>query len=77
VSEAEQQPLVNWTMLLNEIGLAIVLIVLAALLIWRLVDLFKRRGRWKDEYDGSRMDNVDAGALTAPPLGDDSDDGEV
>jgi hypothetical protein len=64
-------------MLLNEIGLAIVLIVLAALLIWRLVDLFKRRGRWKDEYETSRMDNVDAGELTTPPLGDDSDGGEV
>ena len=49
VSEAEQQPLVNWTMLLNEIGLASVLLVLAGLMIWRLVDLFKSSGRWKQE----------------------------
>jgi hypothetical protein len=75
VSEVEQQPLVNWTMLLNEIGLAIVLIVLAVLLVWRLVDLFKRRGRWKDEYDISRMDSVDAGELTRPPLGGSDDEG--
>jgi hypothetical protein len=49
VSEAAQQPLVNWTMLLNEIGLAAVLLVLAVLMVWRLVDLFKTSGRWKDE----------------------------
>lgn len=77
VSEAEQQPLVNWTMLLNEIGLGIVLIVLAALLTWRLVDLFKTRGRWKEEYESSRMDGVDAGELTRPPLGQDKDDEEL
>ena len=49
VSEAAQQPLVNWTMLLNEIGLATVLLVLAVLMVWRLVDLFKASGRWKHE----------------------------
>jgi len=49
VSEAEQQPLVNWTMLLNEVGLAVVLLVLAVLMIWRLTDLFKPSGRWKTE----------------------------
>jgi hypothetical protein len=49
VSEAAQQPLVNWTMLLNEIGLATVLLVLAVLMVWRMVDLFKASGRWKHE----------------------------
>ncbi len=53
VSESLQQPVVNWTMLLSEIGLAIVLIVLATLMIWRLADLFKRRGRWKKEAEAS------------------------
>lgn len=77
VSEAEQQPLVNWTMLLNEIGLAIVLVVLAVLLAWRLIDLFKRRGRWKDEFEQSRMDRVSAGELTRPPLTGDRDGEEV
>jgi hypothetical protein len=49
VSEAAQQPLVNWTMLLNEIGLGTVLIVLGVLMIWRLIDLFKKSGRWQHE----------------------------
>jgi hypothetical protein len=49
VSESAQQPLVNWTMLLNEIGLATVLVVLAVFMGWRLFDLFKARGRWATE----------------------------
>lgn len=49
VSEAGQQPLVNWTMLLADIGLALVLVVLAMLMLWRLFDLFKRSGRWQEE----------------------------
>ena len=49
VSETAQQPLVNWTMLLNELGLATVLIVLAVLMVWRLIDLFRASGRWDQE----------------------------
>jgi hypothetical protein len=49
VSEANQQPLVNWTMLLTDIGLASVLVVLGALMVWRLIDLFNQRGRWSHE----------------------------
>lgn len=49
VSEAAQQPLVNTTILLGDIGLGTVLVVLAALMVWRLFDLFKRKGRWADE----------------------------
>jgi hypothetical protein len=49
VSEANQQPVVNWTMLLTDIGLGLVLIVLAVLMVWRLVDLFKKKGRWARE----------------------------
>lgn len=51
VSESAQQPLVNWTMLLVDLGLALVLVALAFLMIWRLVDLFMKRGRWADELD--------------------------
>jgi hypothetical protein len=50
VSESEQQNIVNWTMLLTDIGLAIVLLILAIFLVWRLVDLFKAKGYWTTEY---------------------------
>ncbi len=53
VSEANQQPLVNTIMLTMEIGLAVVLVALAAIMLWRLVDLFKRNGRWQAELDGA------------------------
>jgi hypothetical protein len=49
VSEAAQQPLVNTTMLLGDAGLATVLVALAALMVWRLIDLFKKKGRWASE----------------------------
>jgi hypothetical protein len=58
VSEAGQQGLVNWTMALNEAGLATVLLVLAGLMIWRLVDLFKREGRWQEEGVRTRLDGA-------------------
>lgn len=51
VSEAEQQPLVNVLMILTDIGLGMILVILAMLLIWRLVDLFKERGRWREEQE--------------------------
>jgi hypothetical protein len=51
VSESAQQPLVNWTMLLVDLGLALVLVALAMLMIWRLADLFKKQGRWVEEMD--------------------------
>jgi hypothetical protein len=46
VSEAAQQSVVNWTMLLADIGLALLLLALGILMGWRLIDLFKKRGRW-------------------------------
>jgi hypothetical protein len=49
VTEAEQQPLVNLLMYLIDFGLGMLLVVLAVLLTWRLVDLFKGRGRWTEE----------------------------
>jgi hypothetical protein len=49
ISEASQQPLVNTVMLLIDFGLAMLLVVLAMVMIWRLADLFKRKGRWAEE----------------------------
>ena len=49
VSEAMEGPLASTTILLMDIGLGTVLLTLAGLMVWRLVDLFKVSGRWKDE----------------------------
>lgn len=51
VSESAQQPLVNWTMALADLGLAALLVALALLMIWRLADLFKRDGLWRQELE--------------------------
>ncbi len=51
IEEAVWQPLINTLMILADIGLVLVLINLAALIIWRLVDLFKADGRWRKELD--------------------------
>lgn len=51
VDEAVQQPVVNTTTLLGDIGLVTVLVVLAAVMVWRLIDLFKKRGRWAKEVN--------------------------
>lgn len=56
VSESTQQPLVNWTMLLVDLGLAVVLVALAMLMIWRLVDLFQSKGRWSEELQETGYD---------------------
>jgi hypothetical protein len=56
LSETAQQPFVNWTMLLADVGLALVLLVLAIFLGWRLVDLFKKSGRWSQELTESGQD---------------------
>lgn len=49
VDELMQQPLVDTSIMLADIGLGIVLIALGALMFWRLFDLFRRRGRWQQE----------------------------
>lgn len=56
VGEAVQQPLVNVLMWLTDAGLAAVLLMLGLLMGWRLVDLFKRRGRWSQELAETRPD---------------------
>jgi hypothetical protein len=57
VTEAGQQSIVNTTMLLADIGLAVVLVVLALMMIWRLYDLFQPAGRWQEEMKGNETAN--------------------
>lgn len=49
VEQVAQQKIVNWTMLLTDIGLAGVLVFLAVFMLWRLYDLFLKNGRWAEE----------------------------
>jgi hypothetical protein len=51
VEQTAQQAVVNWTMLLADIGLAGVLVILAVFLLWRLYDLFLKNGRWAEELN--------------------------
>jgi hypothetical protein len=51
IDEGSQQPLVNRAVLAGDIGVITLLVALAALMGWRLIDLFKRKGRWIDETD--------------------------
>jgi hypothetical protein len=62
VSEYMQQPVVNLTMLLSEIGLGVTMVSLALLLVWRLVDLFKADGLWKQE-----LQEADTSSFTGKP----------
>ena len=49
IDEAVQQPLVNVLMYLMDGGLGLLLVLLAAVMVWRLIDLFKPKGRWTEE----------------------------
>jgi hypothetical protein len=49
ITEAEQQPLVNNLMLAIDFGLGMLLVLLATVMVWRLIDLFKPKGRWTEE----------------------------
>jgi hypothetical protein len=49
VDESSQQPVVDVFMLMIDAGLATVLTTLAVFLVWRLIDLFKKDGRWKSD----------------------------
>ena len=51
VAEGAQQPLVNRAVLAGDIGVITLLVALAALMVWRLIDLFKKKGRWVSEID--------------------------
>jgi hypothetical protein len=51
IGEAVQQPLVNTLMLLMDFGLGMLLVVLAMVMAWRLLDLSKKKGRWTEEVE--------------------------
>jgi len=58
ITEAVQQPLVNGLMYAIDFGLGILLLLLAILMIWRLLDLFKKKGRWSEEVDHELSEEV-------------------
>ena len=49
IGEAVQQPLVNGLMYAIDFGLGMLLVLLAVVMVWRLTDLFKPKGRWTEE----------------------------
>ncbi len=49
IDEATQQPLVNALMYMIDFGLGALLVLLAIVMVWRLMDLFKPKGRWAEE----------------------------
>jgi len=53
VTESAQQPIVDATMLVIDASLATVLVALAALMVWRLADLFAGKGKWSQEIEES------------------------
>jgi hypothetical protein len=68
VSESEQQPLVNVTMLLADIGLVLVLVAVAGFLGWRLIDLLRKKGRWSQELAESGIEVAELDVQTAPAV---------
>jgi hypothetical protein len=58
ISEAGQQPLVNGLMYAIDLGLGLLLVLLGAVMVWRLIDLFKRRGRWTEEVTHELMQEI-------------------
>lgn len=60
VDEANQQGVVNTTMLLMDLGLGILLVALAIFMVWRLYDLFQKKGHWSKEYATERRINAEA-----------------
>jgi hypothetical protein len=58
ISEALQQPLVNMLMYVIDFGLGLLLVVLAVVMVWRLLDLFKPKGRWTEEANQELLQEV-------------------
>ena len=57
VTEYYEQPLVNMTMLLTDFGLGAILVITGGLLVWRLMDLFKKDDAlWEKEVRDPELD---------------------
>jgi hypothetical protein len=56
VSEYNQGPVVDTTMLLIDFGLGAILVMLGIFLVWRLIDLFQKDGLWKKEAANPELD---------------------
>ena len=59
ITEAEQQPLVNGLIYAMDIGLGMLLVLLAVTMVWRLTDLFKKKGRWSEEISQELSQEVE------------------
>jgi hypothetical protein len=58
ITEAEQQPLVNGLMYAIDFGLGALLVLLAIVMVWRLSDLFKKKGKWTFEKEQELSEEV-------------------
>ena len=58
ITEAEQQPLVNGLMYAIDFGLGALLVLLAIVMVWRLTDLFKKKGKWAAEKEQELSEEV-------------------
>jgi hypothetical protein len=59
ISEGEQQGLVDTIDVLIESGLAVILVMLALFMGWRLIDLFKKKGLWAAELADAGLEEED------------------
>ncbi len=60
ITEAVQQPLVNYLMYGIDIGLGLLLVLLAVVMVWRLSDLFKNNGHWTEEVNQELSQEVNS-----------------
>lgn len=58
ITEAEQQPLVNGLMYAIDFGLGALLVLLAIVMVWRLIDLVKKKGNWTAEKEQELSEEV-------------------
>jgi len=56
ISEYDQQNLVDTLFIIADLGLGALLTLTVMLFIWRLSDLLKPKGKWRDEADNPELD---------------------